>query len=131
MFVESWRLERDYFYDRGMHGVDWPGMLDRYLPLVDRVRTRGEVSDLMAQMASELAAIHTFVYGGDHRDGDDDVAVASLGARMVVDADAGGWLVDHVYLSDPDEPERRSPLAAPTVDVAAGDVITAINGVDI
>ena len=26
MFVEAWRLERDYFYDRGMHGVDWPAM---------------------------------------------------------------------------------------------------------
>ena len=29
MFVEAWRLERDYFYDRGMHGVDWPAMLRR------------------------------------------------------------------------------------------------------
>ena len=131
MFVESWRLERDYFYDRAMHGVDWPGMLDRYLPLVDRVRSRGELSDLMAQMTSELAAIHTFVRGGDHREGDDDVAVASLGARMVVDSDAGGWRVDHIYRSDPDEPERRSPLAAPTVGVGEGDVIIAINGVDI
>ncbi len=26
MFTEAWRLERDYFYDRGMHGVDWPAM---------------------------------------------------------------------------------------------------------
>ncbi len=131
MFVESWRLERDYFYDRGMHGVDWPGVLNRYLPLVDRVRSRGELSDLMAQMAGELAAIHTFVYGGDHRDGEDDIAVASLGARMVVDTAVGGWRVDHVYRSDPDEPERRSPLKAPTVNVEDGDVIVAINGADL
>ena len=23
MFDEAWRLERDYFYDTNMHGVDW------------------------------------------------------------------------------------------------------------
>jgi tricorn protease-like protein len=131
MFVESWRLERDYFYDRKMHGVEWREILDRYLPLVDRVRSRGELSDLMAQMASELAAIHTFVYGGDHREGDDDIAVASLGARLVVDETVGGWRVEHVYRSDPDEPGRRSPLTEPGVDISAGDVIVAVNGAKI
>ena len=35
MFIEAWRLERDYFYDRGMHGVDWKAMRDKYRPLVD------------------------------------------------------------------------------------------------
>jgi tricorn protease len=38
MFVEAWRLERDYFYDRGMHGLDWPVVREKYRPLVDRVR---------------------------------------------------------------------------------------------
>ncbi|HEY8087499.1 MAG TPA: hypothetical protein VIF09_06635, partial [Polyangiaceae bacterium] len=43
MFLEAWRLERDYFYDRGMNGVDWPKIRDRYLPLVDRVRSRDDL----------------------------------------------------------------------------------------
>ena len=30
MFVEAWRLERDYFYDRGMHGLDWPTIREKY-----------------------------------------------------------------------------------------------------
>ena len=46
VFVDSWRLERDYFYDPGMHGEDWKGMLDKYLPVVSRVRSRAELSDL-------------------------------------------------------------------------------------
>ena len=61
MFLDAWRLERDYFYDRKMHGVDWPAMRDRYLPLVDRVADRDELNDVIAQMVGELSALHTFV----------------------------------------------------------------------
>ncbi len=129
MFTEAWRLERDYFYDRGMHGVDWKAMLTKYLPLVDRVSTRGELSDLLAQMVSELSALHIFVYGGDQRTGDDDIALASLGAVLTRDANAGGYRVERIYQSDPDEPERRSPLTRPEAGVNVGDVIQAINGV--
>jgi tricorn protease len=128
MFVESWRLERDYFYDRGMHGVDWKAMLDQYLPLVDRVTIRQELSDLMAQMVSELAALHTYVGGGDARSGDDEAQPASLGAVLVRDENAGGYRVEHVYRTDPDDPQRRSPLAHPDAMIGNGDVIEMING---
>ena len=40
MFREAWRLERDYFYDPKMHGVDWPAMLKKYRPLSLRVTSR-------------------------------------------------------------------------------------------
>src|SRR5439155_5524294 len=89
MFVEAWRLHRDYFYDRGMHGVNWPAMRDKYLPLVSRVTTRAELSDLLAQMVSELSALHTFVGGGDERDSPDHVQPATLGARLARDERAG------------------------------------------
>ena len=128
MFVEAWRLERDYFYDRGMHGIDWTAMRDRYLPLVDRVTDRGELSDLLAQMVSELSALHIFVAGGDARKGPDAIGAASLGAELARDEAAGGWRVAHVHRTDPDVPERLSPLARPGVDVRDGDVVVAING---
>ena len=129
LFVESWRLERDYFYDPNMHGVDWEGMLEKYLPLVDRVGSRAELADLQSQMAAELSALHTFVYGGDHRDGPEDVATATLGARLERDEDAGGYRVAQVYRADPDLPDQLSPLARYGVGVRKGDVIEAINGV--
>ena len=128
MFVEAWRLERDYFYDQGMHGVNWPAMLEKYLPLVRRVTDRAELSDLMAQMVSELAALHIFVGGGDQRDGPDEVDVALLGARLIRDAAAGGYRVERIYRSDPDDLSRVSPLARPGIDVSAGAVIEKING---
>ena len=130
MFVEAWRLERDYFYDRGMHGLEWPAVLAKYRPLVDRVTDRAELSDLLGQMIGELSALHMFVYGGDTRKGKDDVEPASLGAALVRDEAAGGWRVEHVYRADPDLPDQLSPLARPGVDVRDGDVIVAINGTD-
>lgn len=128
MFTEAWRLERDYFYDRSMHGVDWKAMLARYLPLVDRVATRAELNDLIAQMVAELSALHIFVRGGDQPRGDTDIAPATLGAILTRDEAAGGYRVESVYETDPDEPDRRPPLARPGVNIAAGDVIEAING---
>ena len=73
-----------------MHGVDWPAMREKYLPLVERVTDRAELSDLLAQMVSELSALHTFVRGGDTREGTDRVALASLGAVLTRDEAAGG-----------------------------------------
>ncbi|MEI7657334.1 MAG: S41 family peptidase [Phycisphaerae bacterium] len=128
MFVEAWRLERDYFWDSNMHGVDWKGMLERYMPLADRVSTRAELNDVISQMVGELSALHIFVRGGDLRAGETDVAPATLGGLLVRDEAGGGWRVDRVYRSDPDEPSRRSPLAAPGVEMAAGDVILEVNG---
>ena len=90
MFVEAWRLERDYFYDREMHGVDWTAMRAKYAPLVERVTDRAELTDLLAQMVGELSALHIFVRGGDLRAGQDDVAPASLGAGSTRDTTAGG-----------------------------------------
>lgn len=128
MFIDGWRLERDYFYDTQMHGVDWKGMKDRYMPLVDRVACRSELSDLLAQMVGELSALHIFVYGGEMRDGPDRIAPAGLGASLTLSKEAGGWVVSKIYPSDPDMPELASPLARPEVNVREGDVITMVNG---
>jgi tricorn protease len=94
---------------------------------VDRVHSRAELSDVLAQLISELGVLHQFVYGGDFRATADNVATATLGARLSRAAD--GWKVDHVWRADPDDPSRRSPLAAPDVDVPEGSVILRIDGV--
>lgn len=129
MFIDAWRLERDYFYDRSMHGVDWHKVRDKYLPLVDRITDRHELSDLISEMVSELSSLHIYVYGGDMREGSGQIPVASLGAVTVRDDKAGGYRVEYIYQSDPDEPSTRAPLSRPTVVVNPGDIITAVNGV--
>ncbi len=130
-FVDAWRLHRDYFYDRNMHGVNWKTMRDKYGELVGRVRDREELSDLISQMVAELSTLHTFVRGGDLRKGPDQVQLGTLGARLERDLAAGGYVVQHIYLSDPDRPDRASPLARPGVNVKEGDVLLSINGEDL
>ncbi len=128
-FVDAWRLERDYFYDRHMNGLDWPALRARYEPLVARVTDRAELSDLISQVVSELSALHTFVRGGDLRTADDSIHPASLGAALARDETAGGYRVQRIYRNDPDAPDALSPLARYGVDAHAGDVITAVNHV--
>jgi tricorn protease len=128
LFFDAWRLERDYFYDRNMHGVDWIAMRDRYLPLVDRVSDRDELNDVISQMVGELSALHTFVEGGDSRKPSDQIDLATLGARLRRDESAGGYVVEHVYLHDPDLPDQAPPLARPDSLVREGEVIVSIDG---
>ncbi len=128
-FVDAWRLERDYFYDPGMNGIDWPAMRTKYQPLADRVTDREELNDVLAQMVGELSALHIFVRGGDVRSAPPEAAITSLGATFERDDAGGGWRVAHIYRSDPDIPDELAPLAQAGVDVHEGDVITAIDGV--
>jgi tricorn protease len=128
IYTEAWRMMRDYFYDRGMHQVDWPAMHRKYLPLIDRISDRGELNDVISQMVGELSTLHIFVGRGDNRRGIDRIRPASLGARLSHDPAGGGWRIDHIYRADPDYPSAAGPLARPGVDVRVGDVILSING---
>ena len=130
MFKDAWRMERDYFYDKNMHGVDWQSVYDMYLPQVDRVTDRYELDDILANMISELSALHMFVYGGDKRSPDDKISNGYLGAKLSKNETGGGWVIDHIYKSDPDYPEELSSLAKPDLKIKEGDAILAINGVN-
>jgi len=128
IFTDAWRMERDYFYDKNMHGVNWQAMHDKYFPLTNRITTRNELSDLIGRFVGELAALHTSVHGGDVREDKKNVQVASLGARFSRDEAEGGFRIDYIYQADPDYPEERSPLDDPYLDIIPGDVITRVNG---
>jgi tricorn protease len=130
-FQDAWRLHRDYFYDPGMHGVDWPAMRQKYGELLGHVRDREELDDLISDMVSELSALHTFVHGGDIRKGTDQIELATLGALLGPAADTKGWTVQHIYRSDPDRPDMLSPLARQGVEMNDGDTILSLNGRDL
>ena len=128
IFLDAWRLERDYYYDPGMQGINWVATRERYLPLVDRVSDRDELNDIIAQMVSELSTLHTFVHGGDAPKPANDIDIATLGAQLRRDDKAGGYIVEHVYLHDPDLPSDAPPLARPESLVHNGEVILSIDG---
>jgi len=129
MFVDAWRMERDYFYDRNLHNVDYEGLLARHRSFVDRVSDRSELNDLLAHLVGELSALHTFVRGGDLRPPADNVTPASLGARLVRDEAKGGYRIEHIYRSDPEYKDNLSPLGRPMSTIREGEIIATINGV--
>lgn len=126
MFADAWLMHREHFYDKAMHGVDWKAVRAKYEPLVDRITDRAELAELMAQMVSELGALHSQVNPGDLRATPDEPGLAGLGARLSKVAD--GWKIEQIYLSDPELPSEAGPLGAAGLGLKAGDVITAING---
>lgn len=128
IFQESWRMMRDHFYDRNLHQLEWTALRDRYLPLVDRVSDRAELSEVLAEMMGELSTLHINIRFGDLRGGADEINPSSLGARLERDDVAGGWTVSRIYEADPDYPDDQSPLSRPGVGIRRGDVITAVDG---
>ncbi|TAD85493.1 MAG: protease [Bacteroidetes bacterium] len=128
IYKDAWRMERDYFYDKNMHGVDWDAMYDKYLPLVDRVTTRNELNDILARLIGELSVLHASADGGDIPDDAKNIQVASLGANTSRDVVNGGFRIDYIYKADPDYPSRKSPIDDPYLDIREGDVITKVNG---
>jgi tricorn protease len=129
MFVDAWRMERDYFYDRNLHNVDYEGLLERHRPFVERVSDRAELNDLLAHLVGELSALHTFVRGGDLRQPPDSVSPGSLGARLVRDEARGGYRIEHIFRSDPEYQDNLSPLAKPMSAIREGETVVGINGV--
>ena len=127
MFIDAWRMHRDYFYDRNLHGVDWKAMRARYQPLAERVTDRAELNDVIAQMIAQLSILHSQVGAAELRKGEDSIDVAALAADLVrTDA---GFRVARLHNGDPELLEERSPLARPEVNVRVGETIVSINGV--
>ena len=127
MFREAWRLQRDHFWNEEMSEVDWQTVYHRYFPLIERVSSRTEFSDLMWEMQGELGTSHAYEIGGDYRPRP-SFDQGFLGADAIWDAAANGYRLDNFILGDPWDAEAHSPLAAPGVDVRPGDLLVAING---
>jgi tricorn protease len=130
IYKDAWRMERDYFYDKNMHGLDWDAMYKKYLPFLDRITTRNELNDLLSQLIGELSVLHAFVSGGDIPNDEKSIGVGNLGAKTSRDEKSSGFRIDYIYKQDPDFPERKSPLDDPYLDIQEGDIITKVNGID-
>ncbi len=126
MFLDAWRLHRDFAYDPALRGVDWEAVRDQHLPLVARIGNRAELGTIMGQMAAQLGILHSQVRGGDQPEDSENSQLAFLGATY--SPVAGGLKIDRVYRGEADLVNLQPPLRRPGVDVRAGDVITKVDG---
>ncbi|MGA3219202.1 MAG: S41 family peptidase, partial [Acidimicrobiales bacterium] len=126
MVREAWRLQPEQFWTADLSGVDWQRVLERYLPLMDRVATRAELSDVIWELQGELGTSHCYEIGGEYRH-PPSWGQAHLGADIDRDA-SGRWVVTRVVPGTTWQPREASPLLAPGARVSAGTAILAVNG---
>ncbi|HEY1129899.1 MAG TPA: PDZ domain-containing protein [Roseateles sp.] len=125
IFDEAWWMEKEFFYDAGMHGLNWQEVYDRYLPQLAHVQRREDLNDLLVQMIGELQVGHNRTGGGDvHQEA--PVAVGLLGADFAVEQ--GRYRIAKLYAGDRLSPSLRSPLSVPGLGVKEGDFLLAVNG---
>jgi tricorn protease len=127
MFREAWRLQREHFWVEDMAGLDWDAIYQRYLPLVDRVTTRSELSDLLWEVQGELGTSHAYEIGGEYRPGP-TYSQGHLGVDWAIDPATGHFTIGRIVEGDPWDPGTTSPLNRPGLDVQVGDAVLAVNG---
>jgi len=125
IFNEAWRLQRDFFYDPNMHGVDWEAVKKQYEALLPRISTRDELNDLIGEMNGELNVSHAYIWGGDQREGE-PVSAGLLGASILPDTSSGYYKIEKIYRGDLWADTPVSPLEKG--GAKEGEYIIAING---
>ena len=126
IFVDAWRMHRQFSFDPDMRGLDWDAVREKYEPLLDRVTDRWELNDLLGQMIGELNILHSQVRSRDLPSDPEVAKPSSLAAEFKRTKE--GLQITHIYRYDPELPAQNGPLLQPGIGVTTGDVITAVNG---
>ncbi|MHC5026860.1 MAG: S41 family peptidase [Planctomycetota bacterium] len=126
LFTDSWRIFRDMFYARNMHGVDWKGVYDRYEPMLADCASRADVDFVIDELISELNTGHTYFGGGDLESGP-TVNVGLLGADY--EFVNGAYRIKRIVEGGVYDSDARGPLSQPGVDVHEGDYLLAVDGI--
>ncbi|HET6628475.1 MAG TPA: PDZ domain-containing protein [Woeseiaceae bacterium] len=124
---EAWRLNRDFFYDPGYHGVDWGAVWEKYEPFLAHTATRADVGRIISAMLSELRVGHSFTTPGETIDEPPEVGVGLLGADFEI-AD-GRYRFAKIYGGTLNwRPALNAPLTVPGESVAQGEYLIAVHG---
>ncbi len=128
IFTDVWRLQRDYFYDKNMHGVDWNAMKKQYGDLIDNAVTRGDVNFIIGELISELNASHTYRGGGD-----DEIPLQRQVGYLGIDWELNNsvYRIKKIVRGATWDTEVRSPLLESGLKVKEGNYILAVNGIAI
>ena len=127
-FDEAWRLQRDFFWAPDMAGQDWDSVYKRYRPIVDRLGSHDDLVDLLWEIHGELGTSHAYVRPAavtePGRNGQ-----GRLGAEFQLGSK--GWEITRILAGESSDPLATSPLTRPGADAKVGDVLLAIDGVEL
>jgi len=128
IFDEAWRMERDFYYEPKMHGLDWKAMREKYGRMMDDASCRQDVRFVIGELIGELNTSHTYIFGGDRRREADRIDIGMLGVDWGIDERAGRYRFDKIYRVPDWTREVVPPLAGPGADVEEGHYLIAVNG---
>lgn len=122
MFNHVYRQEKERFYNKAMHGVDWEGMTAAYRKFLPHIANNYDFAELLSEYLGELNVSHT---GSGYRApaAFDKVYTANLGLLYDMDWKGDGLKVDEIV--------DMGPFDKASLDIEKGDIIVAINGVKI
>jgi len=126
MYDDAWRITRDWFYDPKMHGMDWNALGERYRKLVPFVASRADLDFIFGELMGELDSGHTYVNSGDQPE-IPRVEGGMLGCELEAGA-SGRYRISRIYRGENWDPDYRSPLLEPGVNVNEGDFLLAVDG---
>jgi tricorn protease len=126
---DAWRIERDYFYDPTMHGVDWPGVLKQYEAMLPDAASRADVGYLIRELISELNVGHTYYSPSDDEETAPTVGVGMLGCDFTLES--GAYRIGKIYRGGPWDTDAKGPLSLPGIKIRTGDYVLAVNGVPV
>ncbi|MDP5190150.1 S41 family peptidase [Rheinheimera baltica] len=125
IFNDAWRMQKEYFYDAKLHGIDWQAIYDKYQPMLAHVQRREDLNDVLVEMIAELQVGHNRIGGGDVYAGVSS-KMGLLGADYQISN--GKYQFKTVYQGDRWSPFLKAPLATPGASAKAGDYLLAVNG---
>ncbi|HXK49439.1 MAG TPA: PDZ domain-containing protein [Clostridiales bacterium] len=127
MYREAWLLQREHFWTENLSSIDWVKVYNRYYPLISRVGSRGEFSDLIWEMQGELGTSHCYEWGGDYRK-PKNYPMGKLGCGYKLSEDGNSYTFEKILNGDPSNNNEMSPLLRPGINVQNGDTLIAVNG---
>ncbi|MFW6128648.1 MAG: S41 family peptidase [Candidatus Aminicenantaceae bacterium] len=128
IFNEAWRMERDFYYEPEMHGVDWEAMKEKYGKLLAYASCRQDVGYLIGEMIGELNTSHTYVYGGDVKREAERLNIGMLGTDWEVDKNNKLYKFKKIYKVADWSRKVIPPLAKPGIKIKEGDYLLKVNG---
>jgi tricorn protease len=125
MYRDVWRIERSYFYDPHLHGLDAAAAEQRYEPYVATLASRDDLNYIFQEMLAPITSSHLRGGGGAVPRGK-RVPGGLLGADYEI-AD-GRYRIKRIYTGESWNPQLRPPLSGPGIDVKQGEYLIEVNG---
>ena len=128
MYHEAWRIQRDFFYDPGYHGLNLASAEAKYAPYLNAVASRADLNYLFQEMLGNMSVGHHNSGGGDAPQ-PQRYTGGLLGADFAIEN--GRYRFARVYDGENWNPGLVAPLTQPGVNVQAGEYLLAVNGRDL